>query len=171
MKQLRIATALTTLLLVGCSSIDSRIKEKSDTFASLNATEQQIIRYGYITVGFTRDMVYMALDKPEKIMPGPGPNEETWVYHNFYARNGIGAMPLPQTMPSGSGMAASDTRGGSITGTAASNPMKGGGSPRNNAVNSAYDAEADAIRAEAAIKVHVIFSGDKVADIQVVRNS
>lgn len=154
-------TALTlVLLLSGCSTIDSRIKEKSATFNSLSPSDQQIIRYGYVTVGFTRDMVYMALDKPEKVIPGPGPNQETWVYHNFYSSDGSQLTPGQRIV----------TRSGSNPGSGPAKPT-GGGGPNRNTYSVEYDASLETIKEEAKVKVHVIFSGDKVVDIQVVKNT
>ena len=146
------------LLLAGCSTIDSRIKEKSASFNALSDTDQQIIRYGYITVGFTHDMVYMALDKPEKVIPGPGPNQETWVYHNFYSADG-GNLSMGQRIRTAPGTSTGGQRGGV--------PASG----RNNTYSVEYDPTLETIKEESKTKVHVIFSGDKVVDIQVVTNS
>jgi len=166
MKKLHALTILlAATLIAGCSSIDSRIKQNSATFAQLSPRDQQIIRYGYIAVGFTPDMVYMALDNPEKKIPGPGPNDQTWVYRNFY-QGGTGGMPMPDQTPVGSGMEASNHRGTSIAATA---PAKAG--PRNTVVNSAYDAEADAIKEAARIRIHVIFTDGKVSDIRVAEKA
>lgn len=148
---------LLVLLLTGCSTIDSRIKEHADTFNTLNETDQQIIRYGYISVGFTRDMVYMALDKPEKIIPGPGPDKETWVYRNFYAGDGSDMSIGVRAQAVGS------NRGSAMRGGGAS-----GGGTR---YETAYDPSAENVKELSKSKVHVIFIGDKVADIQITQAS
>lgn len=155
--RLPLAGAL-ALLAFGCSTKESRIKEKSDVFASLALDQQQVIRNGYIMVGFTPDMVYMALDKPERVLPGNGPGNETWVYHNFYAADGSSSTSATVAAPAArtAGRPSSTGAGGA------------GGSGGNFQI--AYDPSADNIKAEAAIKVHVKFVDGKVADIQIVNN-
>ncbi|QYM79303.1 hypothetical protein K0B96_01405 [Horticoccus luteus] len=158
MKSPLFAVVALALLLSGCSTIDSRIKEKSATYSQLSPTDQQIIRYGYISVGFTRDMVYMALDKPEKVISGPGPNQETWVYHNFYNSDGSSLTP---------GQRIRTNAGTSTGGRGAASGMTSR-SGQNNTYTVEYDPTLETIKEDAKVKVHVIFNGDKVADIKVI---
>ncbi|MBS0632909.1 MAG: hypothetical protein JSS11_13420 [Verrucomicrobia bacterium] len=147
------------LLLAGCSTIDSRIKERSDSFTKLNKKQQQMVQNGYIAVGMPEDAVYMALDKPEKIIPGAGPGEDTWVYANFYSSDGrsIGMSAKVTPQASGSGM-----KGPSQTSAAGRGVQP--------SYQLSYDPAAEDIKAESTIKVHVIFKNSRVADIQVVNN-
>lgn len=54
---------LSTLLLSACSTTGSRIKQQQALFDSYPPATQAAIRNGEIQVGFTTDMVYMALGK------------------------------------------------------------------------------------------------------------
>ncbi|QYM79304.1 hypothetical protein K0B96_01410 [Horticoccus luteus] len=156
MKNPAFLLACLALAVAGCSTIDSRIKEHASTFDSLSDTDKQIIRYGFIQVGFTHDMVYMALDKPEKIIPGPGPNQETWVYENFYAKDGSNASIPVRAQAVGSSRASA---------------MKGAQGGRGTQYETVYDPSLEDVKDQAKTKVHVIFSGNRVVDIQVVRRA
>lgn len=54
-----------------CNSIDTRINQKAESFNALPSDERQQVEKGNVTAGFTPDMVYVALGKPDKIIPGP----------------------------------------------------------------------------------------------------
>lgn len=77
---------LFALALSGCSTIASRIKEKADVFAALDPRTQELIRKGGVEVGYTMDMVYMALGVPdersEKITKQG--TRTTWIYTDTY---------------------------------------------------------------------------------------
>lgn len=73
-------------LLVGCSTITSRIQEKSAVFATLDAATQAKIRKGTVELGYTPDMVYMALGSPDEArekVSGRG-GRVTWTYTSTY---------------------------------------------------------------------------------------
>lgn len=74
------------LFLSGCSTIDSRIKEKSSTFAALDAPTQDKIRLGRVEVGFTTDLVYIALGSPDERLSKTtaGSMDETWIYNSYH---------------------------------------------------------------------------------------
>jgi hypothetical protein len=70
------------LALAGCNTIDSRISEKQDAFNRLDPQTQGKIRQGIVEVGYTEDMVYIALGPPDAryqkvITKG---DETTWIY-------------------------------------------------------------------------------------------
>jgi len=151
-----ILAGVLALLAAGCSTIDSRIKEKPEVFSKLSQRQQQMVRNGYINVSMPQDAVYMALDKPERVIPGTGPGEETWVYHNFYSSDGRSI-----------GMSAKVTASG----------FGGGAPPKSSAGRGvqpsyqlSYDPAAEDIKSESAIRVHVIFRHGRVADIQIINN-
>jgi len=75
----------TVLLLAvsGCNTIDHRIHEKPDVFNQLDPKAQAEIRQGRVEVGYTPDMVYIALGKPDKI------DGNTW-YYKLYFEEGDG---------------------------------------------------------------------------------
>lgn len=74
----------TTLLLVfgGCSTVNTRIKEHSATFASLDATVQARLRLGRVDIGDTLDMAYIALGRPEARITRNG--HTIWIYQNYF---------------------------------------------------------------------------------------
>jgi outer membrane lipoprotein-sorting protein len=135
-------------VLAGCgttSTFSSRIKENQAEFDKLSATDQQIVRNGFIKVGYPQSMVYVALEAPERKIPGSVPNEETWVYHNFYASDGSSQTPAQKIK---------------------TNP---GSKPNNNTFSVVPDTAQENIKADAVIKVHVKFVDGKVAAIDIVR--
>lgn len=75
-------------LQTGCenSGTSARIQEKSAVFAALTPEQQQTIQEGAIELGYTADMVYMALGKPSKVKTQDDPEGrvEMWTYQNFY---------------------------------------------------------------------------------------
>jgi outer membrane protein assembly factor BamE (lipoprotein component of BamABCDE complex) len=75
----------TALLLAvsGCDTINHRIREKPDVFNGLDPKAQAEIRQGRVEVGYTPDMVYLALGKPDKI------EGNTW-YYKLYSEEGDG---------------------------------------------------------------------------------
>jgi outer membrane protein assembly factor BamE (lipoprotein component of BamABCDE complex) len=54
------------VLLAGCSTPATRIRQKPELFASFPSDVQEKIKQGKVDVGFTRDMVYMALGDPDR---------------------------------------------------------------------------------------------------------
>jgi hypothetical protein len=76
------------LVLAGCNTVDSRIREKSAVFDQMPPADQAKVRQGTIAVGFTPDMVYMALGRPDAIRQrtSTGPQETVWIYSEYYER-------------------------------------------------------------------------------------
>ncbi len=147
--------------ITACTTFDSRIKENQEAFDKLSPADQQVVRSGFIKVGFTQEMVYMALDKPEKKLPGSGAGNETWIYHNFYSSDG-GGMGMGQKVKTNFAPGSGGTAGSSRNPTA-------GGRSSNNTFNVEADPAAENIKADAAIKVHVKFIDGKVATIEIIR--
>ena len=83
------ALAVASLLFItGCQSVDSRIKEKPDVFAKLDVATQDKIKQGIIDLGFTEDMVYLALGNPDQKREAVSANgsTKTWIYNTYYER-------------------------------------------------------------------------------------
>lgn len=82
------AGLLLLTLQAGCEStgVSARIQEKSAVFTTLTPEQQATIREGAIELGYTADMVYMALGKPSKVKAQDDPEGrvEMWTYRNFY---------------------------------------------------------------------------------------
>ncbi len=72
----------------GCQTVESRIKEKPDVFAKLDAATQDKIKQGIIEIGYTEDMVYLALGAPDQKRESIRANGKsiTWIYNTYYSR-------------------------------------------------------------------------------------
>ena len=80
-----LALLLLALVFAGCSTIDTRIREKSAAFAALDAPTQDKIRLGRVEVGFTTDLVYIALGAPDERLAktSAAGTDETWLYNSY----------------------------------------------------------------------------------------
>jgi hypothetical protein len=166
MKTIRCSILIAGLaaVLTGCgttNTLSSRIKENQTAFNQLSAVDQDVVRNGFIKVGFSQEMVYTALENPEKKIPGPGANEETWVYHNFYSSDGQSNMSGQKVT----------TRYSGSTGASGSTKQPSGGPAKgnNNTFSVEPDYTADQIKADSMIKVNVKFVDRKVVSIDVIR--
>ena len=57
---------LSVLAIAGCATPESRIKEKPEVFNSFPQDVQSKVRAGRVEIGFSKDMVYIALGKPDR---------------------------------------------------------------------------------------------------------
>ena len=57
---------LSVLAIAGCATPESRIKEKPDAFNSFPPEVQSKVRTGQVDIGYSKDMVYIALGKPDR---------------------------------------------------------------------------------------------------------
>lgn len=104
-KYLAPLAALAVILLVSScdiSGVNTRIQEKSVVFNNLEPWQQRDIQNGIVNVGYSTDMVYMALGKPSKIVTSANGEETIWTYNNYYP-------PTAQSAPQMN----IDSRGGS----------------------------------------------------------
>ena len=150
-------------VLAGCGTTNtkaSRIKENQVAFDQLSPADQEVVRNGFIKIGYTQAMVYVALESPEKKASGPGVNEETWVYHNFYSSDGQSNMSGQKVVTKYSG---STGASGSTTQPA------GAARGQNNTFSVEPDYTAEQIKTDSQIKVNVKFVDGKVAAIDVIR--
>ena len=76
------------LAATGCTSaVDSRIHQRQAQYNTLDPVSQTNIRNGQVDLGFTPDMVYMALGEPtrrEQKLVADGV-QMTWVYEAYYS--------------------------------------------------------------------------------------
>ena len=82
-------TATALLFITGCQTLDDRIKSKGDLFARLDPATQAKIKAGTIELGFTPDLVFLALGAPaekRELITQAG-KDEIWIYlaHDFPA--------------------------------------------------------------------------------------
>ena len=78
---------LAALLLAGCSTIDSRIKEKASAFAGYDAATQAKLRQGLVEIDYTPEQVYIALGQPDSIRERVSAKERelTWIYFSYHS--------------------------------------------------------------------------------------
>ncbi|HMP89113.1 MAG TPA: hypothetical protein PJ991_02870 [Kiritimatiellia bacterium] len=71
-----------TLVVSGCASPDSRIKQNPELFGSFPLEAQELIRKGQIDIGFEPEMVTMALGSPNRVYTRQtkGGTIEVWSY-------------------------------------------------------------------------------------------
>jgi len=76
------------LLAAGCQSVESRIKEKPEVFANVDKATQDKIKQGIVDLGYTTDMVYLALGEPDQKRESVNAAKQTasWVYNTYYTR-------------------------------------------------------------------------------------
>lgn len=82
------ALAATLGFLGGCQTVEDRIEEKPEVFARLDVATQDKIKQGIIELGYTEDMVYLALgkaDQKRESLTAAG-RTTTWVYNTYYER-------------------------------------------------------------------------------------
>lgn len=81
------------LMLAGCSTPASRIREHPQIFSQLTPAQQDLIRHGQIAVGFTKEMVELALGSPDHITTRTDAKgvTEIWRYVTYETPDG---MPL-----------------------------------------------------------------------------
>ena len=85
MKLSHALSALTILLISGCSTPSQRIEAYGPQFSSYTATEKRLIRSGEIAVGFNEDQVRMALGDPSHIKSDTSSNgtRYIWTYNKL----------------------------------------------------------------------------------------
>jgi len=85
-KYLTLISCLAALMLAGCNTVEDRIEEKATVFNALPAEAQSRIKQGLVDVGYTQDMVYIAMGEADRVTErstGEG-NETVWIYNNYY---------------------------------------------------------------------------------------
>jgi hypothetical protein len=73
------------LMASGCQTVGSRIKDKPEIFAKLDPAAQANIKQGKIEIGYTEDMVYLALGAPDRkreTISAHG-RSVTWIYDTY----------------------------------------------------------------------------------------
>lgn len=103
--------ALAAAMLTGCATPSQRIQRHPETFASFPPEAQALIREGKIDLGFTPEMVRMALGEPTRILHrrdeqgteviwsyltfrSYGPPDGYWRSYPLYYRRGYGLYPV-----------------------------------------------------------------------------
>ena len=76
------------MFVAGCQTVDSRIRQNPQLFASLDAQTQAKIKQGIIDLGYTEDMVYLALGAPDQKREARSVAgvQTVWVYSTYFER-------------------------------------------------------------------------------------
>lgn len=83
MKTLVLLLTLSLLMLAAsCATVDSRVQDNQAAFDSWPADVQEKVRAGKVDVGFTQEMVRVALGEPDRVMSRTTDRgvAEGWVY-------------------------------------------------------------------------------------------
>jgi hypothetical protein len=101
--------------LPACQSArESRALEKAEVFGTQSNEVQAKVRAGEVEPGFTSDLVYIALGRPDRKEAGPG-GAITWTYRNFPVSGASAAatgMNVPGARSQSSGLASANAPGG-----------------------------------------------------------
>lgn len=80
-----LAVAGLALLLSGCNTLNRRIQQHEAMFNALDAPTQEKIRAGTVEMGYTMDMVYVALGDPDERRDNLTAKGRTtdWIYNSY----------------------------------------------------------------------------------------
>ena len=86
-----LATAAGLFWLSGCSTPETRIRQNPDLFSHLAPDQQQAIREGRVGIGFTPEMVKLALGDPDRvrIRTDVTGRSELWHYITYENADGV----------------------------------------------------------------------------------
>ena len=84
--------AIALLVAAGCASVESRIQDNETAFNTWPADVQEKVRAGKVEMGFTPQMVDVALGKPDRTSSRTTERgqAEVWIYHDKSPRFSIG---------------------------------------------------------------------------------
>ena len=90
-KTLAVAGAVFALGLAGCSTPETRISRSPELFASLSAADQQTIKEGRVALGFTPEMVKLALGDPDRVWTRTDSSgvSEVWRFMTYESDAGV----------------------------------------------------------------------------------
>jgi hypothetical protein len=84
--------ACVLLVAGGCASVDSRVKDRQAAFDSWPADVQEKVRAGKVEMGFTHEMVEVALGKPDRLSSRTTERgkADVWIYFESAPKFSIG---------------------------------------------------------------------------------
>ena len=84
-RTLTFGIAASALILVSCSTPQTRISDHPDIYQSLSPNEQALASQGQIRTGMSRNAVWVAWGSPDRKIVGNmrGRLSETWIYVNY----------------------------------------------------------------------------------------
>lgn len=86
-----VAVLLAVLGLAGCTTPEARIKQNPELFAQLSPTDQETIKQGRVALGFTPEMVKLALGDPDRVTTRTDASgtSEVWRYTTYETDDGV----------------------------------------------------------------------------------
>lgn len=76
--------------LAGCASPETRIGQNTELFDRLSPEQQQLIREGRVALGFTPEMVYLAVGEPDRkwTRTDADGRSQVWTYTTYESSSG-----------------------------------------------------------------------------------
>ncbi len=70
------------LILAGCSTVESRIKERPEAYNNLPEKQKELVLRGEVTEGMSTGAAYLAWGSPDTVVRGSdhGRSTEEWIY-------------------------------------------------------------------------------------------
>jgi len=86
-----VVTLLTGILLAGCATPESRIKQNPAAFDRATPAQQELIKQGKVDIGFDTELVELALGVPDRTREKIDANgkEVIWSYVNYEGPDGV----------------------------------------------------------------------------------
>ena len=86
-----VAGAISLTVLAGCATPEARIQKNPELFASLAVSDQQAIKEGRAALGFTPEMVKLALGDPDRVLTKTDASgvSEVWRYTTYESEGGL----------------------------------------------------------------------------------
>lgn len=81
-----LSAMLGLLVLAGCDTFERRSKEKTAVLAALDPQTRAKLEHGIVEIGYTPDMVYLALGAPDdesETTTAQG-KEKTWIFNSYH---------------------------------------------------------------------------------------
>ncbi|QYM79306.1 hypothetical protein K0B96_01420 [Horticoccus luteus] len=173
---LLIAAATALVGFSGCQSTQTASTQttaRQTLLSRLTPREQSMIKRHLIGIGFTTDMVLLSLDKPDRVVSGPGPQQETWLYQSYYAADGSSLTPSQRIVTHSAaetgGLGGTGGASGPIARMPGGNPASDAATrnPHTNTYTVEYDPTLFQEKTQSQPRVQVIFLRGLVADIRV----
>ena len=91
MKMLPVLLIPLLAFLGACATPQARIERNPELFARLTPEEQQLVREGKVGLGFTPEMVRLALGDPDRVYSRTDANgtNESWSYTTYESADGM----------------------------------------------------------------------------------
>jgi len=86
-----VCAAVSAVLVAGCSTPESRIRQNPAAFSRLTPAQQDLIKKGQVAIGFDQEMVQLALGEPDHIRTRTDASglSEIWSYTTYEGTDGI----------------------------------------------------------------------------------